>query len=129
MSSSSSKFHINIKIDPEYATTRSVTQKVLRDVEEASRLRSEGKKHIELWVDGSIYPKDPLNGRYPAFASVHDIIRFVGDGGNGLLGYCLRLSQSGNEHINHLPYLNTILMNFQNKNTELQNQVKELQKK
>ena len=93
MSSSSSKFHINIKIDPEYATTRSVTQKVLRDVEEASRLRLEGKKHIDLWVDGSIYPKDPLKGRYTAFASVHDLIRFVGDGANGLLGYCLRLSR------------------------------------
>lgn len=71
---------------------------MLRDVNEANRMRMEGKKHIDLWVDGSIYPRDPLNGRYPAFTSVHDLIRFVGDGANGLLGYCLRLSHYQGEY-------------------------------
>ena len=129
MSTSPPKFHINIKIDPEYATTRSVNQRVLRDAEEASRLRMEGKKHIDIWIDGSIYPRDPLNGRYPAFTSVHDLIRFVGDGADGLLGYCFRLAQCGNEHVNHLLYLNTLLLNSQNQVTGLQNQVIELQTK
>lgn len=129
MSISPPKFHINIKINPEYATTRSANHIVLRDAEEASRLRLEGKKHIDLWVDGSIYPRDPLNGRYPAFASVHDLIRFVGDGANGLLGYCLRLSQCGSEHSNHILYLNTVLINSQNQVIGLQNQVTELQRK
>lgn len=124
---SSSKFHINIKLNPEYATTRSVNQRVLRDAEEANRLRMEGKKHIDLWIDGSIYPIDPLTGRYPAFASVHDLVRFVGDGANGLLGYCSRLSQCGNEHVNSLVYLNTILINFQTQVTQLKKKIKELE--
>ena len=129
MSISPPKFHINIKIDPEYATTRSASHRVLRDAEEANRMRLEGKKHIDLWVDGSVYPRDPLNGRYPTFSSVHDLIRFVGDGVNGLLGYCLRLSQCGNEHNNQILYLNSVLLNSQNRVMCLQNQVTELQKK
>ena len=91
----SSKFHINIELNLEYATTRSVTQRILIDAKEANRLRMQGKKHIDLWVDGSIYPRDPLTRRYPTFASIHDLIRFVGDGANGLLGYCSRLSSCG----------------------------------
>lgn len=124
---SSSKFHINIKLSPEYATTRSKNQRMLRDAEEANRLRMEGKKHIDLWVDGSIYPRDPLTGRYPSFVSVHDIIRFVGDGVNGLLGYCSRLSQCGNEQVNHLLYLNTLVMNFQTQVLELQKKIETLE--
>ena len=112
-SHSTSKFHMNIKLSPEYATTRSLNQRVLRDVEEANKLQMEGKKHIDLWIDGSIYPRDPLTGRYLGFASIHDLVRFVGDGDNGLFGYCSRLSKSGSEHVNHLFYLNTLLGNFQ----------------
>ena len=74
-------------------------------------------------------PTMPIVSRYPAFASVHDLIRFVGDGGNGLLGYCLRLSQRGSEHKNHFLYLNTLQINFQNQVIGLQNQVIELQRK
>ena len=118
---------MNIKLSPEYATTRSLNQRVLRDVEEANKLRMEGKKHIDLWIDGSIYPRDPLTGRYPAFASIHDLVRFVGDGDNGLFGYCSRLSKSGSEHVNHLFYLNTLLRNFQTQVIELQAEKKELE--
>ena len=108
------KFHINIKVNPKYATTRNVNHNLVRDVEEARRLQLEGKKHIDLWVDGSIYPRDPSNGRLFAFSYVHNLIRFVGDGANGLLGYCSWLSQFDNEHRNHLLYLNTLLISSQN---------------
>lgn len=123
----SSKFHINIKLNPKYATTHSVTQIILIDAKEANRLRMQGKKHIDLWIDGSIYPRDPLTGRYPAFGSIPDLISFVGDGDNSLLGYCLRLSSCGNEHVDHLLYLNTLLMNSQNQVRQLLEKIKDLE--
>ena len=46
----------------------------LRDAIEAHRLRIEGKKNIDLWTDGSLYPKDPSTGKSPPFYSVHDLI-------------------------------------------------------
>lgn len=120
---SSRKFHLNIKLNQEYATTRSVYQRSLSCANEAQHLRNEGKKHIDLWTDGSLYPPDPKTGRYPSFHTPHDLIRFVGDGEDGLLGYSSRLSQS---HINYAEYT-TYLQNTSSLNAtkilELENEI------
>lgn len=58
---------------------------------------------------------------------VHDIIRFVGNGEDGLLVYCLRLSQLGNSHLNQISYLNTVLENFQAHKITLENKIQELE--
>lgn len=53
-----SKHHINLSVEQEYATYQSITKKALRNDEEAQRLRDQGRKNIDLWVDGRLYPVD-----------------------------------------------------------------------
>lgn len=63
----------------------------LKDANKAHWFWREEKKHINLWIDGSLYSKDSSIGRSPPFYSNHALIRFVGDDVNGLLGYCTSL--------------------------------------
>lgn len=51
----------------------------------------QGAKAIDIWIDGNIYPLDPISGAPPPFKSITNFFKFVGDGFNGLLGYCRRL--------------------------------------
>lgn len=51
----------------------------------------QGAKAIDLWIDGNLYPPDPISGAPPPFKSIASFFKFVGDGFNGLLGYCRRL--------------------------------------
>ena len=48
----------------------------------------QGLKAIDLWIDGNIYPLDPIFGAPPPFKNITMFVKFVGDGFNGLLGYC-----------------------------------------
>lgn len=121
------KFHMNIKLNPEYATWRSTNHKALRDANEAHRLRMEGKKNIDLWTDGFLYPKDPSTGKFPPFNSVHDLMRFVGDGVNGLLGYCMKLTQSSNDQMHVIMSLHTALINSQTNISSLEEKIKSLE--
>ncbi|MCO5567203.1 hypothetical protein L7F22_020891 [Adiantum nelumboides] len=90
-----SKFRLHVDLDGEYATLRS-TQ---RDAQlSTQQLRMQGCKAIDLWTDGRHYPIDPLSSTHPPFQTMASMIRFIRDGWNGLLGYCIRLhSQSLNE--------------------------------
>ena len=54
-------------------------------------LRNEGKKNMDLWLDGSIYPPDPTSSQSPSFFGLTSFFKFVCEGENGLLGYCKRL--------------------------------------
>lgn len=120
---SNGKFHLNIKLNPEYATTRSIYQRAISDKEECQRLRREGKKHIDLWSEGSLYPADPKTGRYPPFHTPHDFIRFVGDGDDGLLGYCSRLLGSYNEHVQYIHHLKSTIILYEKQIKELENRI------
>ena len=56
-----------------------------------NQLRFSGCKALDLWTDGNIYHLDPINGKQPPFQNLTMLLRFVGDGYSGLLGYCQRL--------------------------------------
>ena len=52
----------------------------------------QGAKAIDLCTDGHLYPADPpISGAPPPFRNITALMKFVGDGFNGLLGYCRRL--------------------------------------
>ena len=53
--------------------------------------RESGASNIDLWVDGALYPHDPIDSRRPHFQSVSQLLEFVAEGKNGLLGYTERL--------------------------------------
>ena len=82
------KFCLHVDLKAEYATLRSGhhTGTVSHDY-----LRMQGLKSIDLWTNGNIYPLDPTTGTTPPFHNITQLMRFVGDGFNGLLGYCGRL--------------------------------------
>lgn len=51
--------------------------------------RAMGAKNVDLWVEGSLYPTDPLTHHPPMFFG---LIKWVCAGQQGLWGYTLRLS-------------------------------------
>ncbi len=57
----------------------------------ASVRRSCGETNVDLWLDGGLYPKDPLVGCHLMFRTLPSLIKYVGEGESGLLGYCKRL--------------------------------------
>lgn len=73
----------------------------------------EGKKHVDLWVDGSLYPKDPSIGRSTPLFFVYELIYFLGDAMNGLLGYCIKLIHSS------INKMHTIVMLSSNSQTHI----------
>ena len=46
---------------------------------------------INLWVEGHIYPSDPLTNASSPFRNVTKLLHFAGDGKGELFGYCYRL--------------------------------------
>ena len=84
------KFRIHADLEHSYSTLRSsgVTSPT---VESLNQLRFSGSKALDLWTDGRTYPMDPRNGLHPPFQNLTMLLRFVGDGYGGLLGYCQRL--------------------------------------
>ena len=87
----SNKYHVNLLLDAQYASTRSLGNRGSCE-NTMHNLRAQGKRHIDLWVDGNLYPLDPATQKNPPFRTMHDLVRYVGDGMDGLLGYCNRLN-------------------------------------
>ena len=46
---------------------------------------------MDLWLDDSIYPRDPPSSQSPCFFGLMSFFKFVCVSENGLLGYCKRL--------------------------------------
>ena len=47
----------------------------------------QGRKAIYLWTYKNLYPIDPISSAPPPFKSIASLVKFVGDGFNGLSGY------------------------------------------
>ena len=68
-------------------------------IDTMNQLRFCGCKALDLWTDGNIYPLDLGYGKHPPFQNLTMLLRFVGDGYSGLLGYCQRLhTTTSNEY-------------------------------
>ena len=101
------KVDLHVRVDEEYALTKMPYSKRGLDLTIASQYRLEGKKNIDLWVDGSLYSNDPVTTLNPPFSSTSSLLTFVGDGEQGLLGYCKHLG--GNIHMHQ--YYQSMLFN------------------
>ena len=49
--------------------------------------REAGHKNLDLWLDGSLYPRDPETRKHLRLNCLKDLLEFLGEGENGLLGY------------------------------------------
>lgn len=54
--------------------------------------RAMGAKNVDLWVEGSLYPADPLTHHPPMFSGLTSFVKWVCAGQQGLWGYTSRLS-------------------------------------
>ena len=98
-SSSSHKrqYHLHIDIDREYEPLQKRNKSISLSKLDRENLRCQGKKSLDLWCDGSIYPIDPCLRSAPNFKNVTSLLKFTGDGQNGLLGYCTNLVANRNQ--------------------------------
>ena len=87
----SNKYHVNLLLDAQYASTRSLGNRGSCE-NTMHNLRAQGKRHIDLWVDGNLYPLDLATQKNPPFRTMHGLVWYVGDVMDGLLGYCNRLN-------------------------------------
>lgn len=59
--------------------------------------RAANETHIDLWIDGRIYPLDPATKQPPLFRTTKQYIEYCCEGENGMLGYTKRLSYGHTE--------------------------------
>ncbi len=83
----SNVYHLHVELQRDYErlckrNKPSVISNASKDI-----FRIQGYKNIDLWVDGTLYPIDPLRKSTPPFKDVTSLLHFVGDGYGGLLGY------------------------------------------
>ena len=79
--------HLHIDLEEQYAPAQKRRKATVLNAQQRENMRGEGLQHIDLWCDGSIYPKCPVKNSTPPFVNPTTLLRFVGDGQNGLLGY------------------------------------------
>ena len=95
----SSKVDLHVRVPPDYSV---IIDKSNLTQSELNARRQEGCKNVDLWVDPILYPPDPPATQYPpSFNNFPSILQFVGDGDNGLLGYCKRLSMQNSNLAQH----------------------------
>ena len=56
--------------------------------------RANGETHIDLWIDGGLYPMDPATNSPPCFSTTKEYLEFLCHSEQGMLGYTKRLSSA-----------------------------------
>lgn len=99
--------------------------------QEKQRRRQQGHTNLDLWVQGDLYPNDPSSHYPPLFSDIPSFLQFVGEGENGLLGYCKRLNMSDDNTVKflhaHLQSLYTNLDDTQSSLQSAQNHILQLE--
>ena len=85
-------YHLHIDLDKDYEPARKRGKNTSLSSNDMNLLRYQGKKHIDLWSDGRLYPIDPTTKSVPPFLNCSSLLEYVGDGAKGLLGYTLNLA-------------------------------------
>ena len=75
-------YHLHVDIQP---TTEEMQQDIFLSHEQKEQRRNNGDRHLDLWTDGSMYPKDPFTNTPPPFSNITNLLHFIGDGRRGLL--------------------------------------------
>lgn len=124
------KRHIHLLLDNEYAPFYKKNRGQKMDIIQQDMLRAAGKRHIDLWTEGSIYPKDPLSQKHPEFSGLTSLVKFVGEGNAGLLGYTKRLQTQSQVILSSAEMMlmmkNQEISELKNMNQNKENECKEL---
>ena len=89
-------YHLHIDITKEYGPAQKNNRARQYTFLDLENMRVQGEKCLDVWCDGKIYPKNPINNSTPNFSSLSSLLRYVGDGHKGLLGYFNAMSYHAN---------------------------------
>ena len=84
-------YHLHIELEDEYQPIRKRNKISVVSPDAIQTMRLEERKHLDLWTDGRLYPIDPIIKSTPPFYNCSSLMRFIGDGCGGLLGYTYNL--------------------------------------
>ena len=82
-----STYHLHVDVDPNYQPLQKRNRAKHLSYQQMDQRRLQGEHHLDLWTDGSLYPKNPQTNAPPPFCNVTSLLHFTGDGKQGLLGY------------------------------------------
>lgn len=96
-----STYKVQVSLHPKYAPLiqrgKNIDEQVPRSM--FPEKRKAGESHLDLWLDGSIYPVDPRTGKRPKLNCLKGLLEFVGDGSDGFMGYINSLQSRPSETI------------------------------
>lgn len=84
-------YYLHVDVQSEYEPLQKRNKPYFLTNEEKELRRNNGERHLDLWTDGSMYPKDPITNAPPPFSNITNLLHFTGDGRHGLLGYTKHL--------------------------------------
>ena len=85
-------YHLHIELDKDYEPIHKRSKISTISTNDMHVLRYHGKKHFDIWSDGRLYPVDPITNSTPPFSNCSSLLKYLGDGSNGLLGYTYNLA-------------------------------------
>lgn len=94
ITNTSASYSPQVKLDSKYAPVikRGVVLESQGSRASFPERRAAGETHIDLWVDGALYPADPATNSPPSFTTTKEYLEFLCHGEEGMLGYTKRLS-------------------------------------
>ena len=105
--------HFHVDLEQHYAPILKRQKSMHQSIEQRDMMRKGGLQHIDLWCDGSIYPTCLIKNSTPPFSNPTTLLKFVGDGINGLYGYVS--AQCNNANMYKSLYLQVEAMQRQDK--------------
>lgn len=95
--------------------------------------RAAAETHIDLWVDGSLYPVDPTTNSPPQFKTTKQYLEFLCHGESGMLGYTKRLKTAVTDSDTSIRWrlenesLQSIVRSLEEKVIGYENEIQQLQ--
>lgn len=89
-------YNLHIEIKRDYEPLSKINKNIFLPAISREMFRMQGKKNIDLWIDGRLYPKDPITNSTPPFKDITSLLHFARNGYNGLLGYTQHLEATSN---------------------------------
>ncbi|KAI5076754.1 hypothetical protein GOP47_0008819 [Adiantum capillus-veneris] len=77
-------YHLHVELSRELEPLSKRSQRDFIPTPTNEMLRLQSKKNLDLWVEGSMYTKDPIIISTLPFRDTSSLINVVGDGYNGL---------------------------------------------
>ena len=98
ISNISANYSLQVKLDLKYALVikRGVLLERQSNRSSFPVRKAVGENHIDLWVNGTLYPVDPLTNSPPCFTTMK-YLEFLCHGKEGMLGYTKCLNVGGGE--------------------------------